>query len=182
MKFLSLKCRGLVSPIKNNSLKRLMSVNQTNFLLLQETLGKGNDIEKLLVSIFLGCSFSCIDVSGRSGCLYLGWNNRSIKSLNIWGFDLGQGMISFSSELGAKFIVLNTYGPYCECVPFWETFLRKYFFEVEALILERDLNFCLGMGEGWGPRVRYDPLVYFFKIHLERKRLIDVPPSCIHHT
>jgi hypothetical protein len=88
-------------------------------------------------------------------------------------------MISFSSKLGAEFTVLNIYGPYSEHVPFWETLLSKYFFEVEALILGGDLNFSLGMDEVWGPRERSDPLAYFFKMHLERKRLIDVPPTCI---
>jgi exonuclease III len=79
MKLLSLNCRGLVSPLKKLTLKRLMSVNQPNLLLLQETLGKGSDIEKLLVSIFPGWSFSCIDVSGRSGGLEL-WDGIIVGS------------------------------------------------------------------------------------------------------
>jgi exonuclease III len=39
MKILSLNCRGLASPAKKSSLKRLVSVNNPDIIFLQETMG-----------------------------------------------------------------------------------------------------------------------------------------------
>ena len=39
MKLMSFTCRGLASPIKKSSLRRLVDLNQPDIVLFQETMG-----------------------------------------------------------------------------------------------------------------------------------------------
>jgi hypothetical protein len=52
--------------------------------------------EAALVILFGGRSqqwnFIGVDSKGRSGGLAMGWNTRTVKILNSWGFDSGIGI------------------------------------------------------------------------------------------
>jgi exonuclease III len=103
MKLLSLNCRGLASPSKRLTLQRLLELSQPDVVLLQETLGEAAVVVQLLERILKGWSFFGLDAFGHSGGLAMGWNPKSIKLENSWGFNSGQGMSVFVEELG-KFL------------------------------------------------------------------------------
>jgi len=81
------------------------------------------------------------------GGLAIGWNSRTIKLLNSWGFDSSLGINTCLEDLGMNLTILNVYGPYQECVPFWECLLNKYFVSNDELILGGKINFSLGVDE-----------------------------------
>ena len=95
MKFLSLNCRGLESPSKSLSLQRLLELLQPDIVILQETLGEASLIISLLEELLKGWSLFSLDSLGCSGGLAMGWNSKSIKIENSWGFKLHQGMFVF---------------------------------------------------------------------------------------
>jgi exonuclease III len=76
MKLISFNYRGVASPSKKLSLKRLVDSNHPDIIFLQETLGTSYDVSTLLEALFLSWSFSSLDARGRSGGLALGWNKK----------------------------------------------------------------------------------------------------------
>ena len=72
MKIMSFNCRGLASPLKRPTLRRVVDVEHPDILLLQETLGGGDVIKEKFESWFLGWTFVTLDVRGRSGGLAMG--------------------------------------------------------------------------------------------------------------
>jgi exonuclease III len=87
MKVLSFNCRGLASPHKKYSLKRLLTTQQPDVLLLQETMVDSTTTSTTLVTLLPGWHFEGIDAFGRSGGLITGWHSRSIKLLNSWALN-----------------------------------------------------------------------------------------------
>ena len=65
-------------------------------LLLQETLGEGVEVENRLSLLLPDWSFITLDSIGRYGGLAIGWNCRTIKVLNYWGFESRLGITVFS--------------------------------------------------------------------------------------
>jgi exonuclease III len=62
MKCMSFNCRGLVGPLKRPTLKRVVSSEHPDVLLLQETLGEGEEVKSSLKEFAprLGvCNFGC---------------------------------------------------------------------------------------------------------------------------
>jgi exonuclease III len=100
MKFLSLNCRGLVSPHKKSTLKRLINTQQPDIILLQEMMADSSAISATLSSLLLGWHFMGIDVVGRSGGLAMGWRTKSIKLLNSWALNSCLGIDIFMEGLG----------------------------------------------------------------------------------
>lgn len=152
MKIVSFNCRGLVSPSKNSSLKRLIDSMEPNIIFIQETLGDSSLIKGALESLMPNFSFEAVDARGRSGGMVSRWKLRSCKCGNVWGFGSHMGMEILFEEFGRSYTLINIYGPYNDKVPFWERLLKCSFLEKESLILEGDLNFTLGEAKHWGPR------------------------------
>jgi len=75
-----------------------------------------------------------------------------------------------------EFRVLNVYGTYVVCAPFWETLLKNNLLKVENLILEDDLNLSLGGAKFWGPSARLDPQSELLSHVLIDHGLIDIVP------
>jgi len=71
--------------------------------------------------------------------------------------------------------LLNIYGPYLNKKPFWETLIKKLFFN-ELLILGGDLNLSLGPSEVWGDGVRPDPLADYFDKKIAEANLTEQDP------
>ena len=74
MKIISLKCKGLASTQKKLALKRMLSVQKPDVILLQETLGSKFEVTKLLSSITNNFTFLAQSARGISGELAIGWN------------------------------------------------------------------------------------------------------------
>jgi exonuclease III len=174
---MSFNCRGLVGPLKRPTLKRVISSKHPDVLLLQETLGEGEEVKSRLKSFLPGWEFETLDAMGRSGGLALGWNTQTIKVTNSWGMESGLGITILVPELGEEFHILNIYGPYQNRGPFWDTLFNKSFLKDHLVILGGDLNFSLGQSEVWGLHARTDPLAGYFTQKLVDRKLIDVEPT-----
>ena len=65
MKVLSFIYRGLVSPIKKSSPKRLVMRTKPEIIFLQETMGVSEVVRGVLPSLFPGWDFVVNDAKGR---------------------------------------------------------------------------------------------------------------------
>jgi len=123
MKIMSFNCRGLAGPIKKSAFRRVLTLEHPDVILLQETLGIGDEIKTRLECWLPGWVFVTLDVRGRSGGLAVGWNERHVKMLNSWGMESAIGMHFLGLEPGENFTVVNIYGPYINRIPLWESLL-----------------------------------------------------------
>ena len=114
-------------------------------LLLQETLGEGAEVENRLSLLLQDWSFITLDSIGRSRGLDIGWNCRTIKFLNHWGFESRLGITVFSKELEDPLNIVNIYGLCHNRGPYWDTVFNKSFLKENHLIMGGDLNFPLGI-------------------------------------
>ena len=73
MNLLSFNCRGLASQPKKLAFRNLISQYNLDILMLQETLGKGEEIIELLSKLMPGWLFQALDADGRSGGLVTGY-------------------------------------------------------------------------------------------------------------
>jgi hypothetical protein len=112
MKIFSLNCRGLASPKKKSSLKRLITIHNLDIIFLQETLGITDIVTHSLEELLPGCSFVAIDAKGCSQGLAIGWRLKSVKCENVWGFNMGISLSIFSAELGHTLVIINVYSHY----------------------------------------------------------------------
>jgi hypothetical protein len=96
MKCCSFNYRGLFGTLKITSLKWMIDSEHLDFILLQETLGEGEEVKSRLSSLFLGWNFETLGSLGRSRGLDIGWNTHSIKFINPWGFESG---IKYNSHI-----------------------------------------------------------------------------------
>jgi len=176
MKVMSFNCRGLVGPPKKSALRRVVSLECPDVLLLQETLGVGEEVRMKLEIWFSRWHFEALDVKGRSGGLVVGWDERKVKVLNLWGMDSVLGMITSALDLEEVFMIMNIYGPYLDRVSFWEAFFSKNISKGDSVIIGGDLNFSLGRSKVWGPSARADVLPDLFIQKLAGRNMIDLEP------
>ena len=99
MKVMSFNCRGLASPLKKSSLRRLVELNQPDVILLQETLGCSEEVVRGLETLLSGWKFVAVDAKGRSGGLASGWKVQSCRCDCSWGIYSGVGLAVWDSEL-----------------------------------------------------------------------------------
>jgi exonuclease III len=176
MKCCSFNCRGLAGPLKRPALKRMILTEHPDVLLLQETLGEGVEVYNRLSALLPDWSFITLDSIERSGGLAIGWNSRTIKVINSWGFDSGLGITVTSKELEESLHIVNIYGPCHNRGSYWDTLFSKSFLKEKLLILGGDLNFSLGFKEVWGTHARSDPLSSYFTQKLEELNFLDIEP------
>ena len=119
MILLSYNCRGLASPHKKSSIKRMITLLGPQIILLQETMGPRDLVKEVLEHWLPGWAFETVDAAGRSGGLAIGWLTYQIRCENIWGFLVGLGIESYSRDTDRVFSVVNIYGPYQDRLPFW---------------------------------------------------------------
>ena len=131
MKFLSFNCRGLASPHKKSSLKRLVLSVNLEVIFLQETLGTSEVIKEFLRNLLPGWEFLVLDARGRLGGLAMGWRVASCHLSNSWGSESYLGTDLYSQELNSKFHLFNVYGPYQNIVSFWDNFFFNSLFSHE---------------------------------------------------
>ena len=72
MIFLSFNYRGLASQPKNLAFRELIRSQNPDVIMLQETLGKGDEVISVLSKLIPGWVFHALDVTGRSGAVVLG--------------------------------------------------------------------------------------------------------------
>src|SRR5271168_1047525 len=94
----SWNCRGLASKPKKLALRDWLLNSKSDILFLQETLGKGSEVESMLKSLLPGWNFSAIDSSGHSGGLAIGFKEGRIKIINQWGTKKVMGMEIISPD------------------------------------------------------------------------------------
>ena len=64
-----------------------MKSYEPKVLMLQETLGMGEEVVRTLYRIFLGWTFQALDAQGRSGGLAMGIKSGRLKEISSWGFE-----------------------------------------------------------------------------------------------
>ncbi len=111
MIILSYNCKGLASLPKKLALKELVRTNKPDIILLQETLGKGEEVTRFLVKLLLGWSFHAIDANGHLGGVALGFNAKVLREISSWGSENVLAVELYSNELCIPFLILNVYGP-----------------------------------------------------------------------
>ena len=150
MILLSYNCRGLASPHKKLSLKRMITLLGPQIILLQEMMGPRDLVKEALESWFPGWAFEAVDAAGRLGGVAIGWLTSMIRCDNFWGFRAGIGVEVYSRDIDRVFFVVNIYGPYQEQLPFWDRIFSMSWWNSPNLIVGGDLNFSLGEAEIWG--------------------------------
>ena len=116
---MSFNCRGLAGPQKRSALRRVLDLDSPDIMLLQDTLGAGEETKARLESWFSSWIFETLDVRGRSGGLAIGWTARNVLALNVWGMDSVLGMTFKALEQVDIYNVVNIYDPYLYRIPFW---------------------------------------------------------------
>ena len=112
--------------------------------MLQETMGMEEEISLHLKKYFTSYDFHAINACGRSRGLALGWNPRTVKLLETWGFESGIGVVFFHVGQNISFTIVNIYRPYNDRVAYWNRIKLKPFLINKNVILGGDLNFTLG--------------------------------------
>ena len=92
MKVLSLNCRGLASTWKKLSIKRLISVQKSDVVLFQETLGPESTVTGPLKNTIKNFEFIARDARGHSGGQVIGWNPNVVNCIYTWRLYLGLGL------------------------------------------------------------------------------------------
>jgi exonuclease III len=118
MIFVSLNIRGVGGPLKQNSLRRLISTISPSVILLQETLVSAEKARSFIQKLrpdWLSCAVSAV---GTSGGLLASWDP------NFFTFDpfLRMGgiiLIGKSIEDKKELLILNVYGPCPNRKEFW---------------------------------------------------------------
>ena len=78
--------------------------------------------------------------------------------------------------------VFNIYGPYLNCIHFWDNLFNNYVLRGDLVIIGGDLNFSLGQTEVWGPNARPDLLTEYFSQRLIERNWLDIEPVKIKPT
>jgi len=120
MKCLSFNCRGLASSNKKLAFKRLIGSERIDVILLQETLGDGISINKILLKMLPDWNFHSLDVRGRSKGCVLGFNNETINVVNIW---VGEGFLGAdlkATDINEPLRLINIYGPFHNMEAYWD--------------------------------------------------------------
>lgn len=140
-------------------------------------MGTRENVKKALESWLSGWVFEIVDAAGKSRDLAIGWLTKKIRCENIWGIQSGIGVDVYSRESDRAFIVLNIYGPYQGCLPFWDGLFKKSWWNNLELIVGGDLNFTIGEAEIWGDNVWVGKPSNFFWQNLAQVRVTNVPPT-----
>jgi len=90
----------MASAPKKLALQILFEVEQSDIILLQETLGLAENITHSLQALAPRWKFLALDAVGRSGGLAIGYNPRTIKVDASWGGIGFMGIDIFSVKLG----------------------------------------------------------------------------------
>ena len=114
MIILSLNCRGLANNPKKLALKEVIQNYNPDMLLLQETLGAGEEVSKTLSKILLSWIIQVLDAKGHSGGLAMVFKQEKFKGLNSWGMDQVMGMEVYSQELCTSLLIVNIMDPAME--------------------------------------------------------------------
>ena len=96
MILISYNCRGLASPHKKSSLKRMITLLNPQIILLQETMDPRDLVKESLESWLPGWAFEAVDVAGRSRGIAIGRLTTMIGCDNFWGFRVGIGIEVYS--------------------------------------------------------------------------------------
>ena len=112
MKIMSFNFQGLAGPHKISTFMRVITLEHPDIMMLQEILGVGEFFKSRLKIWLPRWIFETLDVRGHSGGLAVEWNERSVKSLNLWGMESVLGLNFLALELGETFSIFNIYGPY----------------------------------------------------------------------
>ena len=72
--------------------------------MLQETLGKGDEVIRILLKLLPGWAFHALDVVGRSGGVVSGYNTRKLRETSSWGSENFLAMELYSNEMCLSFV------------------------------------------------------------------------------
>jgi len=88
---LSFSFQGFASASKKLPLKAMFKCYCPDVIMLQETLGAGEDIKLAMNKMLPGWTFMTIDAKVISWGLVLGVKEGSLKLLNSWGIEMVLG-------------------------------------------------------------------------------------------
>ena len=79
MIFLSVNCRGLASQSKKLAFRELVRSQNLDIILLQETLGKGDEVINSISKLLPDWVFHALDSVGRSGGVITGFYPKKLR-------------------------------------------------------------------------------------------------------
>jgi len=82
MKCMSFNYRGLAGALKKPILKRVISSEHPDVLLLEETMGVGEEVKSCMEKLLPSWKFETLDAFGIFGGLETRWNTQTIQVLN----------------------------------------------------------------------------------------------------
>ena len=124
MIILSLNIMGLGSPSKMLSLDRLVERHKLDVILLDETMGAGQNMIGLIGNILKGWDFLSIYAFENYGGIIIGWK-KSIIILNSYFLSSGICTIFFFQDIEKKITMVNFYGPYEARKTYWENLFSQ---------------------------------------------------------
>ena len=78
MKCIYFNCRDLEGALKKPALKRVISSEHPDVLLLEETMGVGEEVKSCMEKLLPSCKFETLDSFGIFGGLEIRWNTQRI--------------------------------------------------------------------------------------------------------
>jgi hypothetical protein len=162
MKILSLNVQSLGDQAKKLALKRIINLNSSKVVFIQELMGSGDSLVRDLRNMFVYWEFIALDAQIFLGGLITSWSSKLILFNSFIVFS-SLCTNFFSHSFGMNLSLMNIYGPYEGKEEFWSNFLSHQWIKFENLILGGDLNFTLNRGEIWGSFAHHDNWIFSWK-------------------
>jgi len=177
MILLTLNLKGVGGDLKLASLHRLLTRNLPDNLFFQETLVEEKKARTLVNTLCPNWMVCAVNSVGRSRGLVVAWDPLKLNLVPLsCGGILPTGTILEGNQ---QVTLLNCYGPCFKRKFFWDKLVSSVLLAYKNLIVARDLNFTINVGEVWGETTRLDQLAGYLKGILQDNHLVDILPSDI---
>jgi exonuclease III len=176
MILLSINIRGVGGPLKSASMCRLLNRTHLDIIFLQETLVDEKRARSFITSLQLDWYTCTVSSVGKSGGLLVSWDPSKFDLTSYISCG-GLFLKGTSLELKRHISFLNVYGPCTNIKDFWDKVMDRGLLSHKNMIVARDFNFTLSVGEIWGDSTQPNQLAGFFKELFLDNGLVDILPD-----
>jgi exonuclease III len=178
MKVISWNIRGLKAPSKQRTLKRKLTQEKTDFMLLQETKCDGDTMGKIAHKIWKNSEMICIEAEGAVGGLTTIWNPENFKVEGVYQCPRILTIHYQDLRMGEQGYISNAYGPPNQDAKrgFLGTLVQLgKILQDQHWIIGGDFNLIKTLEEKKGGVRKLDLENKRFKEVLEELNLVDLP-------